>query len=223
MTGFGTKAFTDPDDYRARLAGAEVGLVVTGRPRVRRAAVVGRHALPPPARDRGKGAARGVRLPAAGIAGVLVFSRAQCRADVERPWIATRQPCAACARGALPPARDGRGAVGPDRGLAAGPGALQLRVARCRSIAARRRPPASFGAQLRGIAATARPGRPPGTLQARASGTSRGRPRARAGPDPRPRDRARLGHDGQASTAPGAAAPRSWSVSRKRWRRTTAP
>lgn len=31
MTGFGTKAFTDPDDYRARLAGAEVGLVVTGR------------------------------------------------------------------------------------------------------------------------------------------------------------------------------------------------
>lgn len=32
MTGFGTKAFTDPDDYRARLAGAEVGFVVTGRP-----------------------------------------------------------------------------------------------------------------------------------------------------------------------------------------------
>jgi len=32
MTGFGTKAFTDPDDYRTRLAGAEVGLVVTGRP-----------------------------------------------------------------------------------------------------------------------------------------------------------------------------------------------
>ena len=32
MTGFGTKAFTDPDDYRTRLVGAEVGLVVTGRP-----------------------------------------------------------------------------------------------------------------------------------------------------------------------------------------------
>ena len=32
MTGFGTKAFTDPDDYRANVAGAEVGLVVTGRP-----------------------------------------------------------------------------------------------------------------------------------------------------------------------------------------------
>jgi AraC-like DNA-binding protein len=32
MTGFGTKAFTDPDDYRDRLAGAEVDLVVTGRP-----------------------------------------------------------------------------------------------------------------------------------------------------------------------------------------------
>jgi AraC-like DNA-binding protein len=32
MTGFGTKAFTNPDDYRAGLAGAEVGLVVTGRP-----------------------------------------------------------------------------------------------------------------------------------------------------------------------------------------------
>jgi AraC-like DNA-binding protein len=32
MTGFGTKAFTDPDDYRACLTLAEVGLVVTGRP-----------------------------------------------------------------------------------------------------------------------------------------------------------------------------------------------
>jgi AraC-like DNA-binding protein len=32
MTGFGTKTFTDPDDCRARLAGAEVGFVVTGRP-----------------------------------------------------------------------------------------------------------------------------------------------------------------------------------------------
>ncbi len=32
MTGFGTKAFTDPDDYRANFAGAEVGVVVTGRP-----------------------------------------------------------------------------------------------------------------------------------------------------------------------------------------------
>jgi AraC-like DNA-binding protein len=31
MTGFGTKVFSDPDDYRARLAGADVGLVVTGR------------------------------------------------------------------------------------------------------------------------------------------------------------------------------------------------
>lgn len=32
MTRFGTKAFTDPGDYRTRLAGAEVGFVVTGRP-----------------------------------------------------------------------------------------------------------------------------------------------------------------------------------------------
>jgi AraC-like DNA-binding protein len=32
MTGFGTKALTDPDGYRAHLAGADLGLVVTGRP-----------------------------------------------------------------------------------------------------------------------------------------------------------------------------------------------
>jgi len=32
MTGFGTKDFTDPDDYRACLVGDEVRLVVTGRP-----------------------------------------------------------------------------------------------------------------------------------------------------------------------------------------------
>jgi len=32
MTGFGSKTFTDPEDYRIRLAGAEVGFVVTGRP-----------------------------------------------------------------------------------------------------------------------------------------------------------------------------------------------
>jgi len=32
MTGFGAKTFTDPDDYRAHLAGIELGLVVTGRP-----------------------------------------------------------------------------------------------------------------------------------------------------------------------------------------------
>lgn len=31
MTGFGTEAFTDPDDYRARLASADVRVVVTGR------------------------------------------------------------------------------------------------------------------------------------------------------------------------------------------------
>jgi hypothetical protein len=31
MTGFGTRAFTDPDDYRTHLAAAGVDLVVTGR------------------------------------------------------------------------------------------------------------------------------------------------------------------------------------------------
>ena len=202
MTGFGTKAFTDPDDYRANFAGAEVGVVVTGRPPFEaQLSWADMSCLRLLAIEEKAPRVAFFSLPPAS----LVFSFSLCaqrRADLERPWIATGRLRAARARRALPPARDGCGSVGPDRGLSAGPGALQLRVARFRSIAARRRPSEAFGAQLRRIAATTRTGCPPGTLQAHAPGTSRGRPRARTGPDPRPRERARLGHGGQASAYP---------------------